>query len=259
VFEADSYNHLMTSGSNSLSQTDAVIEGIKSMIASGNLGPGSRMPVEADLAVRLGVSRGSLREGVRALVALGVLETRQGDGTYVTSLDPYQLLGSVGMLADLQSSDGVVQLLEVRRILEGETAARAAIGLSEVELNDLERVLDAAENVIGDDGEADYEAFIEADTRFHAVIARASGNPTLAALVDGLGGRTARARLWRAISAHGSVTQTQAEHRAILVELRRRDPDAARRCMTLHLAGVEEFWRSHTTDEHSSATTVHTG
>jgi GntR family transcriptional repressor for pyruvate dehydrogenase complex len=237
----------MTSPSNSLSQTDTVIEGVKAMIASGALGPGSRMPVEADLAVQLGVSRGPLREGVRALVALGILETRQGDGTYVTSLDPALLLAAVGVLADLQSSDGVVQLLEVRRILESETAARAAIGLSDAELTGLENLLETAEAAIDADGEPDYEAFIDADIRFHAVIAAASANPTLAALVDGLGGRTARARLWRAISAHGSVTQTQAEHRAILVALRRRDPERARLRMALHILGVEEFWQSHGT------------
>ena len=64
-----------------------IIQEIKRLVLDGVLGPGSRLPVEKDLAARLGVSRGSLREGVRALVHLGVLETRQGDGTYVTELD----------------------------------------------------------------------------------------------------------------------------------------------------------------------------
>ena len=235
----------MTSASSTRSQTDTVIDGVKSMIASGLLSPGSRVPIEADLAVQLGVSRGPLREGVRALVALGILETRQGDGTYVTSLDPALLLGSIGVLADLQSSEGVVQLLEVRRILESETAARAAIGLSDADLAGLENLLETAEAAIDAGGEPDYEAFIDADIEFHSVIAGASANPTLAALVDGLGGRTARARLWHAISAQGSITQAHAEHRAILVELRRRDPERARLRMALHILGVEEFWQSH--------------
>ena len=70
------------------SQTDVVVEGIKQMLLDGRFVPGERLPIEADLAVLLGVSRGSLREGVRALSAMGVLETRQGSGTYVTGLDP---------------------------------------------------------------------------------------------------------------------------------------------------------------------------
>lgn len=218
------------------------------MIADGTLRAGSRMPIEADLAAQLGVSRGSLREGVRALAALGVLETRQGDGTYVTSLDPFRLLGSIGMLADLQSPDGNVHLLEVRRILESETAARAATALDDAALDELERLLDEADASLSDGEDPDYEAFLEADAHFHAVIARASGNPTLAALVDGLGGRTIRARLWRAISARGSVVQTQSEHRAILAELRRRDPERARLRMAVHVLGVEEFSRDHPAD-----------
>ena len=74
------------------SQTDVVVDGIKSMIIRGRLGPGARLPREKDLALELNVSRGPLREGVRALCLMGVLETRQGDGTYVTSLDASLLL-----------------------------------------------------------------------------------------------------------------------------------------------------------------------
>ena len=75
------------------------------MITTGRLRPGSRLPVEKDLAVELGVSRGSLREGVRALALMGVLETRQGDGTYVTALDPSSLLAPLSVLVDLQGAD----------------------------------------------------------------------------------------------------------------------------------------------------------
>src|SRR5665647_3177484 len=72
------------SGSSARSQTDVVIEEIKRMIRDRLLRPGSRLPIEKDLAADLGVSRGSLREGVRALCIMGVLETRQGDGSYVS-------------------------------------------------------------------------------------------------------------------------------------------------------------------------------
>ncbi len=96
------------------SQTDVVLQGIKHMITTGVLGPGSRLPIEKDLAVSLGVSRGSLREGVRALCIMGVLETRQGDGTYVTSLDSSLLLAPMGFMVDLQAPEHRHDLHTVR-------------------------------------------------------------------------------------------------------------------------------------------------
>ena len=97
------------------------------MLTRGELHPGSRLPVEKDLAAQLGVSRGSLREGVRALATLGVLETRQGDGTYVTALDPRQLLSPLGFLADLQQPAHAADLLAVRRVLESESVVAGSV------------------------------------------------------------------------------------------------------------------------------------
>ncbi len=234
------------------SQTDVVIEGVKEMLTRGDLGPGSRLPVEKDLALQLGVSRGSLREGVRALATLGVLETRQGDGTYVTSLDPRQLLSPLGFLADLQQPAHAADLLAVRRILEAETVALAATRLTEEELEQLETTLGIVDRILENEPDMDLEGFIDADTEFHRMIARGSGNPALAAIIDTLVGRTFRARLWRAISHRGSVREAQAEHRAILDELKRRDPARARIRMQVHLLGVEEFSAAHA-DEDPSA------
>ena len=90
------------------------------------LGPGPRLPVEKVLAAQLRVSRGSLREGVRALVHLGVLETRQCDGTYVTELDAGRLLSPLGFLVELQTPGNAAHLLNVRRALEAESASLAA-------------------------------------------------------------------------------------------------------------------------------------
>jgi GntR family transcriptional repressor for pyruvate dehydrogenase complex len=227
------------------SQTDVVIDGIKAMLTRGELHPGSRLPVEKDLAAQLGVSRGSLREGVRALATLGVLETRQGDGTYVTALDPRTLLVPLGFLADLQQPAHAADLLAVRRVLETESVSLAATRLTDEELGELDRVLQGVDGILEREPDVDLEAFIEADAEFHRIIARASGNPPLAAIIDTLVGRTFRARLWRAISHGGSVRETQAEHRAILDELVRRDPERARIRMSVHLLGVEEFSAAH--------------
>ena len=239
----------MTSIDGGRSQTDVVIEGIKDMLTRGELSPGSRLPVEKDLATILGVSRGSLREGVRALATLGVLETRQGDGTYVTALDPRTLLSPLGFLADLQQPAHAADLLAVRRVLENESVALAATRLTDEQLAELDGILRTVDGILESEPDMDLEAFIHADTEFHRLIARASGNPPLAAIIDTLVGRTFRARLWRAISHRGSVRETQAEHRAILDELMRHDPERARIRMAVHLLGVEQFSANHADED----------
>lgn len=230
------------------SQTDVVIQGIKAMITDGVLTSGARLPVEKDLAALLGVSRGSLREGVRALAILGVLETRQGDGTYVTSLDASLLLNPLNLFAELQSPEEAVHLLGVRRVLEAESAGLAAIGLTEDGFAELDRILERLDEIVKSDPKIDIDAFIDADTAFHRTIAEASGNPALAVLIESLIGRTFRARVLRAITEHGAIGEAQAEHRAIVAELRRRDPERARIRMAVHVLGVEEYASDHLDD-----------
>ena len=226
---------------NLLSQTDVVIEGIKDMIISGELGPGDRLPIEKDLAAAFGVSRGPLREGVRALVLLGVLGTRRGSGTYVTSLDAARLLSPVGFLVDLYQPSSSAHLSAVRRVLEVEAVGHAATAVDQAELDILTAILEDIDRDLAHDPDGPVlQAVIDADSRFHATIARAGGNPVLAALVESLVGRTFRSRLWRAIHERGANRQTQAEHRAILEALRRGDADAARIQMAAHLLAVEQ-------------------
>jgi GntR family transcriptional regulator, transcriptional repressor for pyruvate dehydrogenase complex len=228
-------------------QTDVVIHQIKRLVLEGVLGPGSRLPIEKELAAKLGVSRGSLREGVRALVHLGVLETRQGDGTYVTELDAGRLLSPLGFLAELSTPGNAAQLLAVRRILEAESAALAALAIDAQGLESLAEALARADSALWPTG-TDVEAFLDADADFHIRIARSTGNVALAALIENLISRTARTRVIRAMSDRGAVQSTQAEHYAILAQLRRRDPHRARIRMEAHLLGVEDFAQSHPND-----------
>lgn len=228
----------------SRSQTDVVVEGIKGMILAGDLRPGDRLPIERDLAERLDVSRGPLREGVRALCIMGVLATRQGDGTYVTSLDPGLLLAPMSFLVDLQSPEGVRHLQAVRRVLEAEAVVQATLHIDDAALAEASKLLNEAGALL-DEPSADHEAFMEADIAFHRIIARASGNPALEGMIDALAGRTIRARLWRAISEEGAEARTHADHMSIFAAMRRRDPDAARIRMSAHLLGVEDFLIDH--------------
>jgi DNA-binding FadR family transcriptional regulator len=226
------------------SQTDVVIQSVKDMITSGVLTPGSRLPVEKDLAAQLAVSRGSLREGVRALAMMGVLETRQGDGTYVTSLDANLLLAPMGFMVDLQTPANSAHLQSVRRVLESEAAARAASRITDEQLAAAAAILDDVEPLLGED-DVDHDRIMDADIAFHRIIGSASGNPALDALIEALASRTIRARMWRAISDRGAIAETQSEHRSILAELVAHDSDRARIRMSNHLLGVEEFIDTH--------------
>jgi GntR family transcriptional regulator, transcriptional repressor for pyruvate dehydrogenase complex len=225
----------------SLSQTDVVLQGIKHMITTGSLGPGSRLPIEKDLAVSLGVSRGSLREGVRALCIMGVLETRQGDGTYVTSLDSNLLLAPMGFMVDLQAPEHRTDLHTVRRILETEAAARAALYITDDQLAEATTILSQVAPLIMAAESLDHDSIMEADIAFHHIVAQASNNSALSALIDALANRTQRARLWLGLHNQGQVVNAHGEHLAILAALQAHHPDRARLLMGHHLLVVEDY------------------
>jgi len=125
-----------------VSRSDDVVDGVKQMILDGRLQAGDRPPAEKELAATLGVSRGSLREGVHTLGTLGILESRHGDGTYVTTLDPALLLAPVAFVAELQ--DDASAFHAVRRLLETEAAGLAALHIDDAALARLRAALDEA-------------------------------------------------------------------------------------------------------------------
>ncbi len=119
--------------------TDEAIEKIKQMIISGRVRPGEKLPREADLAAELGLSRNSLREAVKALSLINVLDVRQGDGTYATSLAPSLLLEALSFIVDFHRDDTVLEFLEVRRILEPAATALAALRMPDEDRAELGR------------------------------------------------------------------------------------------------------------------------
>ncbi|GAO10086.1 FadR/GntR family transcriptional regulator [Streptomyces lydicamycinicus] len=218
--------------------TDEAIEKIKGMIVSGALRPGDRLPKESELAAELGLSRNSLREAVRALSLIRILDVRQGDGTYVTSLDPQLLLEAMSFVVDFHRDDTVLEFLAVRRILEPAATAMAAGRIGTAELDALEAQLDA----LGPSPSV--EDLVACDLEFHRGIVAASGNSVLCSLLDGLSGPTTRARVWRGLTQKDAVARTLTEHRAILGALRDRDAEAARAWATVHIASVEQWLRA---------------
>ena len=220
-----------------MSVTSEAIEKVKGMILSGELHPGAKLPRENELAERLGVSRSSLREAVRALAALNVIETRQGDGTYVTSLTPEVLLEVIGFGIDLVEDPSLLDVFQVRRFLETAATAAAAISITEDELVSLRECMarmDRAESV---------EELVRVDEEFHHIVASATRNSVLVALLGNLSSRTTRARLWRAVMERDAVERTKQWHHAILEGLEARDPQLARAADLMHLAEGESWLR----------------
>ncbi len=218
-----------------MSANDRIINAVVTMIAEGDLKAGDRLPPEAELADRVGTSRGSLREAVRVLAYLGILNVRVGDGTYVTRLDGPSLMRGLGLIGHVATDKTVLEIFEIRRILESAAAEMAASNISDEELGELERVVRQLES------ETDGERFVELDMQFHDLIAAASGNEALRELVASFSVQTQRARLMRSRYVDGILQRSSAEHEAIFRHIEARQPALAAAAAMAHVASVEHW------------------
>lgn len=218
--------------------TDSAIVKLKQMIVSGELAPGQRLPREVDLAGRLGLSRNSLREAVKGLSLVGVLDVRQGDGTYVASLDSEMLIGRMAFVVDFHRDDEVLHFLRVRRILEPAASALASLLLTDAEIDGLDEHLDRLRP------DPTVQELVASDLEFHRMIVAGSGNPVLISLLGSIAAPIQRARLWRGSTEANALNRTMDEHRAIVRALRSRIPEVVSAAVTTHVFGVEHWLMS---------------
>jgi GntR family transcriptional regulator, transcriptional repressor for pyruvate dehydrogenase complex len=227
-----------------MSLTDKAMTRIRELIQSGELRPGSKLPPEPNLAAELGVGRNIMREAVRALVAARVLEVRRGSGTYVTSLQPKLLLEGIGEAVELLQGDTMLELTEVRRLFEPAATALAATRIGPRQLGEvkghLEAMREAAEDV---------ELLNKHDAAFHRAVIAATGNQTLATVLDGIAGRTVRARVWRGLVDADAAGQTLLEHEAIYAALVASDALRAHAAALMHITTTETWLREHLRDD----------
>jgi GntR family transcriptional repressor for pyruvate dehydrogenase complex len=218
--------------------TEQAAAAIMGMITSGELGPGDRLPTERDLALRLGISRSTIRETIRGLNMLRVLDVRHGDGIFITSLDARSLLQVTGFAMQLLRDREVLDMFEVRAILEGSAAALASARITDeqrVALRDRINALDAATGM---------EELLEADIAFHATVAGAAGNPMLASLLDTFSARTYRARYLNfSVGQDETIVASRAVHRRIYDAVISGDPEVARAVAHAHVASVASWLR----------------
>ncbi|MCS4277112.1 GntR family transcriptional repressor for pyruvate dehydrogenase complex [Mycetocola sp. BIGb0189] len=218
--------------------TDDAMTRIRDMIVSGQLGPGERLPPEQELSDMLGISRSSLREAVKALDVIGVLRVRRGDGTYVTDLEPENLMEALAFVVEMHHDDSVLELFEVRRILEPAASAMATGRITPEELATLREEAARAHEGMS------VEELVAHDVEFHRHLIDSSGNSYLSSLLQALSSATVRARIWRGLTQESAVERTLAEHAAIVDALESRDPELVKARVTAHVLGVEEWLRS---------------
>jgi GntR family transcriptional repressor for pyruvate dehydrogenase complex len=224
------------------SLTDEAIDRIREFVRSGRFPAGSRLPPEHELATELGISRSPTREAVKALELARVLEVRRGDGTYVTSLAPSLLLEGLGNAVSLMEGS-VLELTEVRRLLEPAATGVAATRITDAQLRTVAELLDAMQEAV-----EDVERLTVLDAAFHRAVVTASGNETLTALLDGISSRTLRARIWRGTVDRGVTHVTLDQHKAIYDALAGRDPAVATAAALMHVDTSERWLRAHLAD-----------
>ena len=203
-----------------------------SLIAERHLRPGDKLPPERDLAATMQVSRPSLREALRALAMLNVVEIRPGSGTYVTSLRPEVLVEHFDFVFALDDAT-FAELLETRKMLEPSLAAAAATHATADELDRLRACMArAAANA------DDPDAFLEADLDLHEIITAAAHNQIVARFMASLT-RLGTASRRRTSALPGVRAQSLQDHQAIVDALLHRDPEAAATMMRHHLENIQ--------------------
>ena len=207
-----------------------VVAHIRDLIEKGLVRPGDKLPAERDLAVQIGVSRPTVRVGLRALAAMGIVESRHGSGTYIPDGPPALGSQSLSLLAALHGFTRE-EMYDARRVLEVGAAGMAA---EHATPDQLATIADEVTNLFATLD--DPLVFLVHDIRFHRAVADASGNPIIAALVEMVSALYYdRRRETAELASEGDLREAAELHRRIYQAIRARNSEAARNAMNEHL------------------------
>jgi GntR family transcriptional repressor for pyruvate dehydrogenase complex len=208
--------------------TEQVVAHVVSLIERKLVRPGNRLASERELAVQIGVSRTSVRAGLRSLQAMGVVRTRQGAGTFITSGPPTLVSEPLRLVASLHGLS-LSGLFEVRRVLEAGTASLAA------ERATPDQIATISDEVTGMYAALhDPQLFLDYDLRFHRAVAAAANNPMLGAIIEAVAALFFEERRATIERAH-NLKESADMHRKIYQAIRARDREAARAAMDEHV------------------------
>ena len=216
---------------------DEIVNEILSMIQSGDLKPGEKLPAERELAEGMQVSRTSLREALRALSVMNIIDIRQGQGTFVTALQPDSLVEHLEFVFSLEDST-FFQLFEARRAVEVACAEFAAMKIQDTDIPVLKAISDQSQRYVDTRG----TEFREADIELHTKIVEIAQNPILNRFMKSIN-RLSMASRDRTAKLIGVRQQTVIDHTAIIDAIINRDPDAAGKAMRKHIQYLEKRYK----------------
>jgi GntR family transcriptional regulator, transcriptional repressor for pyruvate dehydrogenase complex len=211
---------------------EEIVRQIKSMIAEGRLKSGDQLPPERDLAEKFLVSRTSVREALRALESVGLIEIRPGEGTFVREVSVDALVEPLALVL-LSQRAMIEELFEARRLLEPVIAGLAARRATKDEVQEMERILEAQAKEI-----ASGNTGLAQDAAFHAAIGTAAHNRAITRIVHAVMDLLGQSRE-EAIGTPGRPTRSHEDHQRILAAIRSGDAAAAERAMLDHVVAVE--------------------
>lgn len=217
--------------------SEMLVDQILGFVTAGQLKAGDKLPAERELAERFAVSRPTVREALRALSVLGVIEIRHGGGAFVSELDATALLGPLAFFLSL-SDVSVDKLYEARCLIEGQICALCAGRITPEQVEELDRLIDEQEGA-----RRDAEHYLELDSQFHARLGEIADNPFLARASASLNVLGIEFRKLAA-STKAAPTRSIADHRAILRALKSADVEGARAAMVAHMNQVLDTTRS---------------
>ncbi len=210
--------------------TGQIVAFVKDLIERGRLRPGDRLPAERDLATRIGLSRPTLRAGLRALAAMGVVQSRQGSGTYISDGPPSLGTEPLSFLAALHGFTRE-DMWEARRLFEVGAAALAAERRTSDQLAAMAEEIASLFATMHDP-----QRFLVHDIDFHRTVAAASGNPIVASIVEMVSSvYYEQRRRTAALASQRDLRDAAEAHRRIYQAIRARDAGEARRLMNEHL------------------------
>lgn len=213
-----------------ISVSEEIAKQVIKLISTGELQPGQRLPSERDLCEQFGASRTALREALRCLSIVGVLNAKVGNGTSVAA-DGEAFLRRIVEWRLITERHDVENLMEVRIALEGVSAANAALRASEREIERLRNMLTKMKLA-----SKDARKFAVLDVEFHVAIAKASGNSLVFDLVSMIRNHLVRA-LPKVLQIPHALPLVMKEHRVIVEAIEQRDPGVASAAMHAHLEG----------------------
>lgn len=205
---------------------------LQRMIRDGLIKPGEKLPAERELAEMLQVSRGSLRDAIRTLELMGLVEPRQGEGTVVCDPSAKSLINPLATVL-FRQRELIGDLLEFRRMIEPTLAGRAAQNASDEELAYMEEILRRQKEKVSQG-----ELAIEEDSEFHYAIAQAAGNSVVLKVLDAFMDLLRETRE-RSLQLEGRLQKSFVGHRRILDTIRKHDIRAAEKAMRQHIDEVE--------------------